>query len=266
MTLEEELLMKSARSRVLVLCVFSAIVLIASSVHGNLAVNGDFELGNTGFTTDFVISPGDIWPPQTYDIVADPHNSHSMAASYFDHTFGDGSGLMMAVNGSTTPNDVVWSQTVDVSPNQTYELAFWNSSWNAPAGLSVRINDVPIADIWTPSANGLWERFSVTWASCLNTSATIDIVNVTTAFGGNDFALDDISFQNVPDPPLCHGDFDKDGDVDGSDLAIFAGDFGSTNCSGECEGDFDGDGDVDGSDLAVFAADFGRTDCPTCPQ
>jgi len=29
-----------------------------------------------------------------------------------------------------------------------------------------------------------------------------------------------------------------------------------------CPGDFDGDGDVDGSDLAVFAADFGRTDCP----
>ena len=28
-----------------------------------------------------------------------------------------------------------------------------------------------------------------------------------------------------------------------------------------CEGDFDTDGDVDGSDLAVFAADFGRTDC-----
>ena len=29
-----------------------------------------------------------------------------------------------------------------------------------------------------------------------------------------------------------------------------------------CEGDFDNDGDVDGSDLAVFASDFGRTDCP----
>ena len=30
------------------------------------------------------------------------------------------------------------------------------------------------------------------------------------------------------------------------------------------KGDFDGDGDVDvdGSDLAVFAADFGQTDCP----
>lgn len=32
--------------------------------------------------------------------------------------------------------------------------------------------------------------------------------------------------------------------------------------TGFCEGDFDVDGDVDGSDLAVFAADFGRTDCP----
>jgi hypothetical protein len=29
-----------------------------------------------------------------------------------------------------------------------------------------------------------------------------------------------------------------------------------------CEGDFDGDGDVDGLDLAVFAEEFGRTDCP----
>ena len=60
------------------------------------------------------------------------------------------------------------------------------------------------------------------------------------------------------------GDFDEDGDVDGSDLAVFAADFGKTNCGvpTTCPGDFDNDGDVDGSDLAVFAADFGRTDCP----
>ena len=62
----------------------------------------------------------------------------------------------------------------------------------------------------------------------------------------------------------CEGDFDGDGDVDGSDLAVFAADFGRTDChTGPiCEGDFDSDGDVDGSDLAMFAADFGRTDCP----
>jgi len=66
----------------------------------------------------------------------------------------------------------------------------------------------------------------------------------------------------MPDP--CEGNFDNDGDVDGSDLAVFAADFGRTDCDTgpACEGDFDHDGDVDGSDLAVFAADFGRTDCP----
>ena len=60
----------------------------------------------------------------------------------------------------------------------------------------------------------------------------------------------------------CEGDFGYDGDVDGSDLATFAADFGRTDCVDDCEGDFDNDSDVDGSDLAVFAADFGRTDCP----
>ena len=66
---------------------------------------------------------------------------------------------------------------------------------------------------------------------------------------------------------VCDGDFDGDGDVDGSDLAVFAADFGRTDCDSgpDCEGDFDEDGDVDGSDLATFASDFGRTDCPV-PQ
>ena len=65
-------------------------------------------------------------------------------------------------------------------------------------------------------------------------------------------------------PEACEGDFDEDGDVDGSDLATFAADFGRTDCGTglPCEGDFDDDSDVDGSDLATFAADFGRTDCP----
>lgn len=59
----------------------------------------------------------------------------------------------------------------------------------------------------------------------------------------------------------CNGDFDTDGDVDGTDLATFAADFGRTDCAADCEGDFNGDNDVDGSDLATFATDFGRTNC-----
>jgi hypothetical protein len=65
----------------------------------------------------------------------------------------------------------------------------------------------------------------------------------------------------------CNGDFDRDGDVDGTDLAGFSADFGRTDCdiAPTCNGDFDGDNDVDGSDLALFSADFGRTDCVIAP-
>lgn len=64
---------------------------------------------------------------------------------------------------------------------------------------------------------------------------------------------------------FCDGDFDIDGDVDGSDLALFSADFGRIDCASgpRCEGDFDSDGDVDGSDLAKFSGNFGRIDCPT---
>ena len=47
-----------------------------------------------------------------------------------------------------------------------------------------------------------------------------------------------------------------DYDADESDLADFAADFGRTNCDSgtDCKGDFDADGDDDGSDLSVFAS------------
>jgi hypothetical protein len=45
-------------------------------------------------------------------------------------------------------------------------------------------------------------------------------------FLGNPFKTVSLCYAEIP----CEGDFDKDGDVDGSDLAVFATDFGKTNC------------------------------------
>jgi hypothetical protein len=93
------------------------------------------------------------------------------------------------------------------------------------------------------------------------------------AIGGQELWIDDVKRHKIDmafllitedDTTYCEGDFDRDGDADGTDLAKFAADFGRKDCyfTGDCEGDMGYDGDVDGSDLAVFAADFGRTDCP----
>ncbi len=59
---------------------------------------------------------------------------------------------------------------------------------------------------------------------------------------------------------LSQGDNDFDGDVDGSDLAVFMGDFNRNDCTGDCDADFDFDGNVDHADLLVFAGDFGKID------
>ncbi|MDL1983643.1 MAG: hypothetical protein LWX54_05550 [Deltaproteobacteria bacterium] len=63
---------------------------------------------------------------------------------------------------------------------------------------------------------------------------------------------------------VCKEDFDKDGDVDGSDLVIFADAFGSSSGGPDYNlvADFDGNGYVDETDLAACAAEFGRTACP----
>ena len=72
----------------------------------------------------------------------------------------------------------------------------------------------------------------------------------------------------------CEGDFDCDGDVDGSDASALKNDFGRSQlldpCTDQspCYGDFDCDGDVDGSDANILKKDFGRSPfknpCPAC--
>jgi hypothetical protein len=74
----------------------------------------------------------------------------------------------------------------------------------------------------------------------------------------------------------CEGNFDGDLDQDGTDAAVFKGDFGRSKISGypctsalPCNGDFSCNGNVDGSDAAMFKADFGRSGlsgkpCPSC--
>ncbi len=161
----------------------------------NLILNGDFELGNTGFYSDYVYNPGDLVPEGVYDVLPNPQASHPGFAPCPDHT--SGSGNMMAVNGAGMPNQNVWCQTVSVMPNTTYVFSAWVTTLVAtsPALLQFSINGVTIPPIFSaPSSTCNWINFFTTWNSGANTSATICVVNQNTVLGGNDFALDDMVF------------------------------------------------------------------------
>ena len=172
-----------------------------------LITNGDFELGNTGFATDYFYRHHDPnnFPATHYDITNDPDNSHYMAASYGDHT--SGTGLMMVVNGQEEPEEnwTVWQQTVVVEPYTEYRLSAWVSTWLSGyyyAKLEFEINSQQVGtDFDAPTTSGVWEEFSATWVSGPSTTAVIRIVDKDTHSSGNDFAVDDISFVRIGSVP-----------------------------------------------------------------
>ena len=166
----------------------------------NLIVNGDFEQGNIGFSSDynFVINlpivQDEMVDEGTYTVINNPTAVHSGFASCNDHTPGSGDN-MMVVNGAASFQDV-WCQTVNVNPNTWYNVAAWVASVHSssPAVLQFSINGTPIGDIVNaPSTTCQWVPFNTAWNSGSSTSATICILNLNTASSGNDFAIDDIS-------------------------------------------------------------------------
>lgn len=172
----------------------------------NQIVNGGFESGNTGFNTQYTAGVGGPWGllsnPGTYAITTSPNLVHSNFSSCQDHTPNPGVNQMV-VNGASTPNTEVWCQTIPVQPNTTYQFGTWVSAAVTDptvAQLQFTINNSQLGPIFSPSAQGCsWTQFTQNWMSGLTTSAEICIVNQNTSGGGNDFALDDITFR-----PICY--------------------------------------------------------------
>ena len=174
----------------------------ASGVSGfNLVYNGNFEAGNVGFTSGYgYVAPSSnaLYPEGLYTVVANPNTVHPNFIACGDHTTG--SGLQMIVNGAVTVGVNIWSQTVNVAPNNYYQFTYWIQSVTGsnPAQLQLFVNGVAAGPIYTADLTTCsWEQFLYNWNSGSSTTAVLSLVNMNTIAGGNDFALDDIIFQQV---------------------------------------------------------------------
>ena len=180
----------------------------------NLVTNGDFNLGNTGFTSGYVVGTGGpfglLSNPGTYLVTTNTSLAHSNFTSFNNHTAGGGK--MLVVNGASTPNVSVWCQNISVTPNTDFNFSTWVTSCESGqpvsqlAILQFSINGTPLflngsttQNTFSPTAIAPgWVQFAATWNSGSSTNASICIVNQNTSAAGNDFALDDIFFQ-----PIC---------------------------------------------------------------
>lgn len=175
-------------------------VTITSTDSTELVQNGDFEQGDTLFTSSYRDSTS-IWNEGTYSITNNPSTVHPAFGNCPDHTPGGGS-LMFCVNGTGVPNTVVWSQNINVTPNTDYEFSAWiqNILPNPPTlpRLSFSINGQLLGPtITTPVQECIWNQLFTIWNSGNSTTATIEIINRSTFQTGNDFAIDDISFRAI---------------------------------------------------------------------
>jgi hypothetical protein len=157
--------------------------------------NGDFEQGAKGFRTAYTYSTTSPLDAFSWCVVENPHDVHTSAAAFGDHTTGRG--RMLMVNGGDAPDAVVWGQEVEVRAGAAYSFRLWVASWYdlAPAELVVRINGESVGRVTAPSRTGEWKELQAKWKAGKDRKATIEIFNLTHGFSGNDFAIDDISLR-----------------------------------------------------------------------
>lgn len=187
------------------ICVVAAVVWAPPIVRGELIVNGDFEAGVTGFTSEYELHSNLEETSGRYNVGSDPQSFNPFFNSFTDHT-PTGLGNMLIVNGSSAVDPVVvWSQTVAVDVNTSYAFGYWGSSAVSfdSAMLRVTINGADVGSNALSTDAGDWQHFVSYWNSGGATSAQINIYEDTHAYLGNDFALDDMSFTEgaaVPEP------------------------------------------------------------------
>ena len=162
-------------------------------------VNGDFESGNTGFTTNYAYrSVSDGVNYGQYGVTHSSFEwSHFWSTMTADHTKGDGTGQFLIVD--VGPNGTIWQETTNVSASTQYTFGAWLATWTPfpAATLLISINGQTIAT-WGGPGGATWTQHTATWNSGNATSATITISAASFFQPGDDIAIDDITFTPVP--------------------------------------------------------------------
>lgn len=164
-----------------------------ASSSSNLVVNGNFDGGNTGFTSQYIYSAlnSGLGGAGYYSVGADPALYNGAWPTMAPHAPAKN---MLIANGSTTANTTVWSETVPVVSNSTYVFSLWATTLYAvPAVIDFVVNGTSIGSKGAPVTVAKWKELKVTWNSGPSTSAKLSIVDSDIAYGGNDFAIDDIA-------------------------------------------------------------------------
>jgi hypothetical protein len=172
----------------------------------NLIANGGFEDGSSAgyatFSSDYT-KAGNLYDPAIVTIGGNPNSFHGSWAS-FGALEGDN---MLIVNGGTNINsNLVWSQTLSLGAG-TYDFSAAAASTYSgnPSNIvfvaTIGGNDYTLGGAQLGSTTGQWDTISGTLNLQNAASVQIKLLNNSTDYSGNDFAVDKISLTSaVPEP------------------------------------------------------------------
>ncbi len=167
----------------------------------NLLYNGTFEDGNIGFYSGYI----SLFPSNTngiqaaYGITVNASFWDSIFSPCVDHTYGNGIGKMMVLDGAVSGNNPFWKQTIAVEKNKNYTFSYFAQSLTASntAQISVSLNGIATGIDTLSTSTCIWEEYSYSWFSGNDSSVTIVLTDLEDAAIGNDFAIDDLSFSTL---------------------------------------------------------------------
>jgi len=185
----------------------------ATSASANIVINGDFSLGNVGFTSGYAFVPygADMHPEGRYTVGPNPFSVHDSWVS-----LNDGNNRLI-VNGATTaPLPFVWREDLAVAAG-TYAYSFdaanicCNQTYDGPnlaSLLTFQFSSDGGATYTTlnsllttpPSDAGVFTTLTGTFSIATAGTLRLNIGSGTNFAGGNDFAIDNISVTAVPEP------------------------------------------------------------------
>jgi len=171
---------------------------------GNLITNGDFSLGNTGFTSGHNYTS--FYNPGNYYV----NNSFFGGVYFFDDHTPTADNMFMSVDGASTGAYLYETNVGAILTGTDYTFSFWTTRCDIGVPyweIYFTGNVTGTTLVYSASANAtpppttiVWDQYTTPiWNSGPNTSVTIRVVNTQLDGYGNDFGMDDFYFST----PVC---------------------------------------------------------------
>ena len=173
----------------------SYVVVEGKTPVNQLATNGNFSAGNSGFLTNYTYNATSIWNEGTYAVGPNPNAVHPNFGTWGDHTTG--SGNYMLVNGSATGNKILWRQVRTFPPGAQVKMRWWMLTFVTPAGsLQLKLYGANVGNtVSTPATSGVWQQATRTFTVPASGNVILNLMTLSSAVAGNDFGIDDITFE-----------------------------------------------------------------------